>query len=259
MSLPTGAAHALSLLCLRTMQLASCNQVSVVCCWQLMFPATDIFWQLTGFCLRCMPDVLCAALVAGFMVAGQTPGADTSGSNLAPQGPADTPPATTDCPIGYYYDGNSTNVFACIKCPTGSTTRRNGSTSLDECVVPPGYWLSTVNNTLVKCPGDVNGTGYYRSNWVSFKFAQDTDGTTACSRCGTRIKSVPRDSDERTDLPADDGSDLFYDLVAASPQSCYIEAGWGITLDPANLTQFRAIAPCPENTYGEICSEQCNK
>jgi hypothetical protein len=193
------------------------------------------------------------------MIDGLNPGADTSGTDLAPQGPTDEPADTVECPIGYYFDGNSTGVFACVKCPTGSTTRQNGSTSLDECVVPPGYFLSTVTNQLVKCPSDVAGNGYYRSGWVSFKFVQDTDGTAACSKCGTSIRSTPRDVDERTDLPADDGSDAFYGLVAATSQSCFIEAGWGMTFDPANMTSFRAIAPCPANTYGkEIILQTAN-
>jgi len=185
------------------------------------------------------------------MIAGLAPGLDTSGQALAPQGPTDTPANTAECPIGYYFDGNTTGVFACIQCPTGSTTRQNGSTSLDDCVVPPGYWLNTANNQLVKCPNNVAGDGYYRSGWVSFKLAQDTDGTRACSKCGTGIRSQPRDVEERTDLPADDGSDAYYGLVAATAQSCYISAGWGMTFDPADFKSFRAIAPCPANTYGE--------
>jgi hypothetical protein len=36
----------------------------------------------------------------------------------------------------------------------------------------------------------------------------------------------------------------------ASTASCYISAGWGITFDPANFTLFKAIKPCPANTYG---------
>jgi len=123
-------------------------------------------------------------------------------------------------------------------------------------VVPPGYWLNTATSQLVKCPNNVAGAGYYRSGWVSYKLAQDTDGTRACTRCGSSIKSEPRDQDERDDLPADDGSDSFYGLVAATAQSCYIEAGWGISFDPANMTQFRAIAPCPANTYGESALRQ---
>jgi hypothetical protein len=36
----------------------------------------------------------------------------------------------------------------------------------------------------------------------------------------------------------------------ASSASCYISAGWGITFDPADFAKFKAIKPCPANTYG---------
>ncbi len=76
----------------------------------------------------------CSALLPGYMVDGFTPGQDTSGAtNVVPQTADDVPPATTACPIGFYFDGNSTGVYACVACPTGSTTRQNGSISLDEC------------------------------------------------------------------------------------------------------------------------------
>ena len=115
--------------------------------------------------------------------------------------------------------------------------------------MPPGYYLQTGTNELTKCPNNASGMGYYRSGWVSFKLAQDTDGTTACSKCGTGILSEPRDADERDDLPTT-STDPYLGYVAASPQSCYIEAGWGITFDPNDFKSFRAIAPCPANTYG---------
>jgi hypothetical protein len=36
----------------------------------------------------------------------------------------------------------------------------------------------------------------------------------------------------------------------ATSASCFIKAGWGITFDPANFALFKAIKPCPANTYG---------
>jgi hypothetical protein len=36
----------------------------------------------------------------------------------------------------------------------------------------------------------------------------------------------------------------------ATSASCFIKAGWGITFDPADFALFKAIKPCPANTYG---------
>lgn len=67
------------------------------------------------------------------MVDGFEPGSDHSGDTVVPQSADEEPPATKECPIGFYFDGNTTGVYACVACPTGSTTRQNGSTSLDDC------------------------------------------------------------------------------------------------------------------------------
>lgn len=40
--------------------------------------------------------------------------------------------ATELCPYGFYYDGADA-YFGCKKCPLGTTTQRNGSTSMDDC------------------------------------------------------------------------------------------------------------------------------
>jgi hypothetical protein len=152
-------------------------------------------------------------------------------------------PNTELCPFNYYYDGTS-GVLGCKKCPFNSLTQQNGSQSIDDCVVPPGYFINSASE-LTKCPGDINGTGYYRSGWVSYKQAQDAnDGTTACTPCGAGILSTPVDTDERTDI------DTTNSLVPATPSSCYILAGWGITFVPEEVNKFRAIIPCPANTYG---------
>jgi hypothetical protein len=69
------------------------------------------------------------------------------------------------------------------------------------------------------------------------------DGTDVCTPCGDSIMSRAMDADELPGAAA--GS-----KAPASSASCYINPGWGITFDPNDFTKFRAIAPCPANTYG---------
>ena len=97
-------------------------------------------------------------------------------------------------------------------------------------VVPPGYYIN--NGTLAKC------TDGYRPGWVALSAAG------SCLSCGAGILVQANEPDERANAANDS-------LVAATAsKSCYIEAGWGITFDPEDFTKFRAIAPCPNNTYG---------
>jgi hypothetical protein len=71
----------------------------------------------------------------------------------------------------------------------------------------------------------------------------DKDGTDVCTKCGEKIMSRAMDADELPGAAADS-------RAPASSASCYINPGWGITFDPANFALFKAIAPCPANTYG---------
>lgn len=157
-----------------------------------------------------------------------------------------TPYQTEACPIGYYYDGIITTL-GCVKCPSGSTTLKNASISVNDCLVPPGFYVDSGSGNIVICPTTpVNNTileGYYRAGWKSVQEVTDTDGKTACTKCGDGILSTPRDADERPDA-ASDG------LVPSSAASCYILPGWGMTIDTLDFTKFKAIRPCANNTYG---------
>jgi hypothetical protein len=96
--------------------------------------------------------------------------------------------ATRDCPQGTYRPGHSrvdaAAAAACIACPCGSVTRQSGTASVDDCVVPPGYFVrasaaaawatdgttagdgdAAAAGEMVKCPTTPAGSteeGYYR-------------------------------------------------------------------------------------------------
>jgi hypothetical protein len=111
------------------------------------------------------------------------------------------------------------------RCPFDTTTQTTGATSLNECLVPPGYYVrlnSTNPNTgvLEKCPTNVNGTGYYRAGWVSFSEAKGDDGTQACTPCGKGILSACRDWDEIGDGAVVMAKDPLPGRVSSSSASC---------------------------------------
>ncbi|WIA16345.1 hypothetical protein OEZ85_013043 [Tetradesmus obliquus] len=156
------------------------------------------------------------------------------------------------CPYGTYFPGgviDSTTNTTCLTCPFGTTTQFLGAASINECQIPPGYYIkvATLGDTLTTCPTNVSGQGYYRSGWTSYTdiTARDTTGTTACTACGVGILSALTDIDELG------GGNDTSKLVAGSSFSCYIEAGWGMV--PAgvvnNTLQYSAVE-CSNNTYG---------
>jgi hypothetical protein len=168
-----------------------------------------------------------AVLLPGFKVATAAPGQEPAASEVTSQSLDEAPPAAAACPVGFYYDGSSRN-FACVRCPLGSTTLNNASTSINDCMVPPGYYVkpaasgssssSSSVGEMVKCPTTPPGTeeeGYYRSGWKSFSEVTSVtgDGKDVCSKCGEGVLSRPIDDDESA--AAEAGS-----KVAATTASC---------------------------------------
>lgn len=172
-----------------------------------------------------MPTVLwfSAVLLPGYKWSGTEPGKEPTGLDrlsLSSQSLDDPPPAAVSCPVGFYFDGTSTNV-ACARCPLGSVTLQNGSTSIDDCMVPPGWFVKASADGLgqmLKCPTTPEGTeqeGYYRSGWKSFREVTSAsgDGTDVCTKCGNGILSRPVELDESPGADADS-------KVAATASSC---------------------------------------
>lgn len=207
----------------------------------------------------------CSVLLPGRKVSSLAPGADSDSAGngaLAAQGvvAGDT---TEACPLGFYFDGKE-SIYGCRRCPLGTLTKQTGSESVDDCLVPPGYYIQSADGgttgQLAKCPNNISAdgiapaSGFYRANWVAPSVVIDTDGRKGCTACGEGVLSRPTAQDERTDLeslqqdPAN--SDPYFGLVASSPFSCYILPGWGLTFDIVDFTKMRAIIPCPANTYG---------
>ncbi|KAF8072349.1 hypothetical protein HT031_000008 [Scenedesmus sp. PABB004] len=192
----------------------------------------------------------CNVLMPGYKLATTTAGTEPTGSAV-PVTSSSTfvPTAVEACPVGFFFDGTA-GTWSCKPCPYNAITLKNGSTSADDCVVPPGYYVrgSAANGTMAKCPttpANTDTEGYYRTGWKAFKevVSASGDGKDACTPCGAGILSDATETDELPSAAA--GS-----KVAATSASCYIKAGWGITFDPADFTKFKAIKPCPANTYG---------
>ncbi|WIA40047.1 hypothetical protein OEZ86_013466 [Tetradesmus obliquus] len=193
---------------------------------------------------------LCNVLLPGYQVVNFTNNSTNNGT-IDTNGTDWTPPETEFCPVGSYSDGTTAG---CQPCPYSATTLKNGSISADDCVVPPGYFVrdsaANANGEMVQCyttPANREAEGYYRPGWKSYKEVLSTnpakDGKDICTKCGEGIMSAAVDADERPGAAA--GS-----LAPATSAGCYIKAGWGITFDPSDFTKFKAIKPCPANTYG---------
>ncbi|WIA38112.1 hypothetical protein OEZ86_001474 [Tetradesmus obliquus] len=201
----------------------------------------------------------CNKLLPGFMVANYTAG-DTAAAlpaDLHASGAAGTSPtATAACPLGFYNDG-ANETFACVRCPGGSITQETGSKSINDCLVPPGYFVNNGFNLprLAKCSTDPStGQGYYRAGWVAAGQASGPDAAAACTACGRDIPSALVEPDESSvTLGQDDTRPGF---VSSSASSCYILPGWGMAYDAAatfnNATtaKMMGIKPCPAGTYG---------
>lgn len=162
-------------------------------------------------------------LLPGYKVEGTQAGTEPTGLDalgLTGQSLDDPPPAVEACPIGFYFDGTSKNV-ACVPCPMGSTTLQNASTSINQCMVPPGWFVSSTADGLgqmVKCLTTQEGTeqeGYYRSGWKSFSEVTSTsgEGTDVCTKCGDGILSRAIEPDESPGAAANS-------TVAATASSC---------------------------------------
>jgi hypothetical protein len=109
--------------------------------------------------------------------------------------------------------------ISCTRCPNGLVTLPNvtGASTLDACVVPPGYgWSASQNSPAGKatiCPVGQFNPGYSRQ---------------PCASCGTNLL---------TDAPG-----------ATNADACYTPAGWGSARDAA--TEIYNATICPVGTFG---------
>jgi hypothetical protein len=115
---------------------------------------------------------LLAVLLPGYQVANATSATEVNGQTVDTNATDFEPPSTEFCPAGFYADG--TAGLACVRCPYSAVTLKNGSTSADDCVVPPGYFARDSSNggEIVQCfttPANTTEEGYYRAGWKAYK------------------------------------------------------------------------------------------
>lgn len=92
-----------------------------------------------------------AVLVAGYKVKSVPAGEAGDPMLLLPQSPLDDVQEAEPCPVGFYFTGNATNVFGCVKCPVGSTTKDVGSTSVADCSEWQAGWRSWLLHVCSCC------------------------------------------------------------------------------------------------------------
>ncbi|WIA42838.1 hypothetical protein OEZ86_008766 [Tetradesmus obliquus] len=158
-----------------------------------------------------------------------------------------------ECDFGSYWPGGQiSGPTPCSSCG-GYTTAAVASKSKSACAAPPGYYLpSSGASQMLLCPSSIAAATYgidaafgtfgtYRSGW-----ATTPNGVKDCQICGANVLSEPTKENLH---PADS----TVELVAASPDACYITAGQSLTTDYSlaslSSSMLRA-ADCPPNTYG---------
>lgn len=122
-------------------------------------------------------------------------------------------------------------------CPYGTFTQELGSTSLDQCLTPPGFKtvISGDTGTTEPC-----GEGEYRAEWLPPVAAS------ACTPCGENIYSSPDQQIPVFAITPDAAPSEIE--VRATDAACYIKAGQGIYYS-ASSNVFYA-RNCDVNSYG---------
>uniref|UniRef100_A0A383VBU1 EGF-like domain-containing protein n=1 Tax=Tetradesmus obliquus TaxID=3088 RepID=A0A383VBU1_TETOB len=176
----------------------------------------------------------------------------------------------TPCPIGTYFTGGSvTEASLCTPC-NGYVTRSTQSTSLADCLAPPGYYLDSPDTqpTLQRCPTSITHHDYSSSMSSAYKtfgtyrpgWATTPNGVRDCKACGANMLVMPTEPSEMPEgfavqsdvLPNDPLAADDTTLVATSAASCYIMPHWGLVRDlslDASISTWRAF-PCPDSTVG---------
>jgi hypothetical protein len=129
-----------------------------------------------------------------------------------------------------------------VACPRGSTTLRNASTSINECMVPPGWFVAAApggSGQMSKCPTTPEGSeqeGYFRAGCKGYAEATSSsgDGTDVCTKCGDGILSRAVDADESPDAAADSK------VAASSAACCEYDRRWA-----GCVNTLRCLLACP--------------
>ncbi|WIA22051.1 hypothetical protein OEZ85_004397 [Tetradesmus obliquus] len=141
--------------------------------------------------------------------------------------PATAGAAAQEC-TGSTYAPAFNRLRTCLPCQSGLAAPLDYTGAHDDklavCQVPPGKFWEL--NVVRDCP-----KGLYREEFVR----TDNKTSIACKSCpeGWTTKNI--------------GTPLKSLCNVLLPG---YQAGWGITFDPSDFTKFKAIKPCPANTYG---------
>lgn len=123
------------------------------------------------------------------------------------------------CPVNTYRSGEAVYDSAagtnCTQCPEGLQTQEEGGTSVDACLVPPGYGWNVSSATAYPCP-----LGYFNDGW----------NKEPCTRCGL-------------------GSFTTENMTSKSSDYCMIPAGHRTVRSADGLTLTGEA--CPIGTYGD--------
>lgn len=150
------------------------------------------------------------------------------------------------CPQGFYCQGgkpvqvfNTSNPSALstaettiVACPNQLWTQELGSTSIEQCLTPPGHY--TAAGKTLKCPA-----GSFRPDW---KPATEAN---ACTQCGVSVLALTSDTVTQYDIRTNNPTQV---PISTSSEECFILPGQGLYY--ATLTKSWRAVDCNESRFG---------
>lgn len=147
---------------------------------------------------------LSAVLLPGLFAASIAESGAITATGFCPQGfvcPGGQPARVFDPSNPSALPASATTVQA---CPEGLWTKKVGSTSLSECLTPPGFY--TADGQTKQCP-----PGSFRADW------QPAGQATSCASCGQGVLADATDRVTKYPVGSTDPQEI---AVSTSSQDC---------------------------------------
>lgn len=176
----------------------------------------------------------CTVLLPGVFAASIAASGVVTATGFCPQGfvcPGGKPTQAYDpsSPSSALSVPETTTVQA---CPDGLWTKDVGSTSVNDCQTPPGFY--TTAGETVKCPPHS-----YRADW------KPAGQATECVRCGQGVLAEATDWVTKLGFGGNVSQEV---AVSTSPEDCYILPGQALYYE--TLTNTWRASNCTESKYG---------
>jgi hypothetical protein len=134
------------------------------------------------------------------------------------------------------------------QCPYGTLTKELGSTTMEQCLTPPGHFTDIAEQRTVKCP-----PGSYRAGW------RRAEQATSCVSCGEGVSAEATGRVTLYTLTQGLGSNEPLEMaVCDTEQSCCkwsggCKGGWvGQRATRLQMTSRTRSFVCCETAFGQM-------